>query len=113
MPELQSRSYANPRRLPRRNHDQEGPDFLFVAMQGGTAAGGRSAAGASRGRVGDERHSGTGPKVEPVHTICAEAGCSRATFFRWRTCSEAGGLRGLADDRRIGRAASCRPRSSD
>ena len=35
MPEVQSRSYANPRRLPRRNHYQEGPGFLFVATQGG------------------------------------------------------------------------------
>ena len=31
MPEVQSRTYANPRRLPRRNHYQEGPGFLFVA----------------------------------------------------------------------------------
>jgi len=35
MPEVQSRTYANPRRLPRRNHYQEGPGFLFVATQGG------------------------------------------------------------------------------
>ena len=35
VPEVRSRSYANPRRLPRRNHYQEGPDFLFVATQGG------------------------------------------------------------------------------
>ena len=36
MPEVnQSRTYANPRRLPRRNHHQEGPGFLFVATQGG------------------------------------------------------------------------------
>ncbi len=30
MPGFQSRTYANPRRLPRRNHYQEGPGFLFV-----------------------------------------------------------------------------------
>ncbi len=35
MPEVQSRTCANPRRLPRRNHYQEGPGFLFVATQGG------------------------------------------------------------------------------
>lgn len=35
MPEVQSRTYANPRRLPRRNHYQEGSGFLFVATQGG------------------------------------------------------------------------------
>ena len=35
MPEVKSRTYANPRRLPRRNHYQEGPGFLFVATQGG------------------------------------------------------------------------------
>ena len=39
MPEVQSRTYANPRRLPRRNHYQEGPDFLFVATQGGRPPG--------------------------------------------------------------------------
>ncbi len=26
---------SDPRRLPRRNHYQEGPGFLFVATQGG------------------------------------------------------------------------------
>ena len=26
---------SDPRRLPRRNHYQEGPDFLFLATQGG------------------------------------------------------------------------------
>ena len=35
MPEVQSRTYANPRRLPRRNYFQEGPGFLFVVTQGG------------------------------------------------------------------------------
>lgn len=35
MREVQARSYANPRRLPRRNHYQEWPGFLFVATQGG------------------------------------------------------------------------------
>jgi hypothetical protein len=29
---------SNPRRLPRRNHYQEGPGFLFVATQGGWSA---------------------------------------------------------------------------
>jgi hypothetical protein len=38
MPEVRSRTYANPRRLPRRNHYQEGPGILFVATQGGRPA---------------------------------------------------------------------------
>ncbi len=38
MPEVKSRTYANPRRLPRRNHYQEGPGFLFVGDPGRTAA---------------------------------------------------------------------------
>jgi hypothetical protein len=49
MPEVQSRTYANPRRLPRRNRYQEGPGFLFVAA-GWAAAGGRNAAGPGDGR---------------------------------------------------------------
>ncbi len=35
MPEVESRTYANPQRLPRRIHYQEGPGFLSVATQGG------------------------------------------------------------------------------
>lgn len=44
---------SDPRRLPRRNHYQEGPDFLFVATQFGRPAAGappRDAAAAVRGR---------------------------------------------------------------
>ena len=45
---------SDPRRLPRRNHYQEGPDFLFVATQGGrpmAADAGRSPAAVVRGRA--------------------------------------------------------------
>jgi hypothetical protein len=80
MPEFKSRSYANPRRLPGRNHYQEGPGFLFVAAQGGRppvgiAQTGR-AASIRRRRAALRRWAGG----EPLGTICAEIGCSRASL---------------------------------
>ncbi len=46
---------SDPRRLPRRNHYQEGPGFLFVATQGGRPVGsliGVTSAAAIRRRRG-------------------------------------------------------------
>jgi hypothetical protein len=53
--EVQSRTYANPRRLPRRNHYQEGPGFLFVAMPSFALRDGAKRAGL-RNRIRDEWH---------------------------------------------------------
>ncbi len=67
---------SNPRRLPRRNHYQEGPDCLFVATQGGRppqASRAAGQAGAVRRRRAALRRWMTG---ESVQTICAETGCS-------------------------------------
>ena len=104
MPEVQSRRYADPHRLPRRNHYQEGPDFLFVATQGGRppdqATERDRPAAVIRRRRGALRRWADG---EPLATICAELGCSRATLFRWRTRVAAGGLDALRDRPRIGR----------
>jgi hypothetical protein len=72
MPEVQSRSYANPRRLPRRNHYQEGPGFLFVATQGGRPPGDdglRDLAAVVRRRPAALRRWADG---DPLDTICAE-----------------------------------------
>jgi len=109
MPEVQSRTYANPRRLPRRNHYQEGPGFLFVATQGGrppqriVQAG--HAATVRRRRAALRRWA----DGEPLATICAETGCSRASLFRWRTRFEQGGLEALIDQPRVGRANELPP----
>src|SRR5664280_32559 len=103
MPEVQSRSYANPRRLPRRNHYQEGPGFLFVATQGGRPPdddGLRNLAGVVRRRRAALRRWADG---DPLATICAEFRCSRASLFRWRTRFERDGLAGLLDRPRVGR----------
>ena len=72
MPEVRSRKYANPRRLPRRNHYQEGPGFLFVATQGrGRPPGGERpderAAVVRRRRAALRR----GADGESLATICA------------------------------------------
>jgi hypothetical protein len=109
MPEVQSRTYANPRRLPRRNHYQEGPDFLFVATQGGRPPGDAlrraQAAVARRRRAALRRWADR----ESLATICAELSCSRASLFRWRTRYAAGGLEALVDRPRIGRASDLPP----
>lgn len=105
MPEVQSRSFANPRRLPRRNHYQEGPGFLFVATQGGRPPDGvmsGAQARVVRRRQAALRRWADG---EPVPTICAELGCSRASLFRWRARYERGGLAALLDRARVGRAS--------
>ena len=109
MPEVKSRTYANPRRLPRRNHYQEGPDFLFVATQGGRppAEGDRRIPAATvRRRRAALRRWANG---ESLATICAELRCGRASLFRWRTRYEAGGLEALLDRPRVGRASALPP----
>ncbi|WP_414654314.1 helix-turn-helix domain-containing protein [Intrasporangium sp.] len=105
MPEVQSRTYANPRRLPRRNHYQEGPGFLFVATQGGRPpedAGRRDRAAVVRWRRAALRRWAAG---EPLNLVCAETGCSRASLFRCRTRFDDGGLEALVDRPRIGRVS--------
>ncbi len=105
MREVQSRTYANPRRLPRRNHYQEGPGFLFVATQGGRPPEGIVRTGQAamvRRRRAALRRWADG---EPLATICAELHCSRASLFRWRTRFEQGGLEELPDRPRVGRAS--------
>ncbi len=109
MPEVQSRTYANPRRLPRRNHYQEGPGFLFVATQGGRPpedVGGRDQAVVVRRRRAALRRWADG---EPLATICAETGRSRASLFRWRSRFEGGGLEALFDQPRVGRVSELPP----
>jgi transposase InsO family protein len=94
---------SDPRRLPRRNHYQEGPGFLFLATQGGRPPSGgvRSVDGAEavRRRSRALRRWAEG---DPVAAVCREAGCSRATLFRWRDRLEAGGIGGLLDRPRLG-----------
>jgi transposase InsO family protein len=93
---------SDPRRLPRRNHYQEGPGFLFVATQGGRPPGsmtGSSEAGVVRRRSRALRRWAAG---EAAGVICGDVGCSRATLFRWRARFEAGGLEGLRDHYRAG-----------
>ena len=109
MPEVQSRTYANPRRLPRRNHYQEGPGFLFVATQGGRPpdeVGQHGQATIVRRRRAALRRWTDG---EPLATICSELSCSRASLFRWRARYREGGLMALLDRPRVGRATDLSP----
>lgn len=105
MPGVQSRSYANPRRLPRRNDYKEGPGFLFVATQGGRPPDServRAKAPLVRRRRAALRRWADG---EPLATICSELRCSRASLFRWRARYTTDGLAGLLDRARVGRAS--------
>ena len=100
---------SDPRRLPRRNHFQEGPGFLFVATQGGRPTGATIApalAAVVRLRAGALRRWAEG---EALATVCAEAACSRATLFRWRSRWEADGLAGLLDRERHGDRSDLAP----
>ena len=90
MPEVQSRSHANPRRLPRRNRFR-GP----LPVRGDPGAGdpgprwSPQLAGVVRRRRAALRRWADG---HPLATICAEFRCSRASLFRWRTRSDRDGL---------------------
>jgi hypothetical protein len=48
-------------------------------------------------------------ECEPLATICAESGCSRASLFRSRTRFERDGLEGLLDRPRVGRRSDLPP----
>jgi transposase InsO family protein len=93
---------SDPRRLPRRNHYQEGPGFLFLATQGGrppAMSDPVAPASVVRRRRRALRLWADG---DPIGAVCAEAECSRATLFRWRARFEVGGLAGLLDRPRPG-----------
>jgi transposase InsO family protein len=101
--------YANPRRLPRRNHYQEGPGFLFVSTQGGRppdVVGPRRQAAVVRRRRAALRRWANGASLA---AICREFDCSRASLFRWRSRLESDGLEGLLDRPRVGRASDLPP----
>ena len=100
---------SDPERLPRRNHYQEGPDFLFLATQGGRppAAGStRDIASVVRMRAGALRRWHDG---DPATQVAEELGIGRATLYRWQGRYEARGLAGLMDAPRIGRASELDP----
>ena len=82
---------SDPRRLPRRNHYQEGPGFLFVATQGGrppeATARSREAVVVRRRRRALRRWA----DGESVGSVCQDSGCGRATLFRWPRRSSCAG----------------------
>jgi len=101
---------SDPRSLPRRNHYQEGPGFLFLATQGGRPPG-SVAPGASAAII---RQRGAALRRwregEPITGLCTELGVHRATLFRWRSRFEEQGLVGLADPVHVGRVSTLDPR---
>jgi transposase InsO family protein len=88
---------SDPRRLPRRNHFQEGPGFLFLATENGrppaTRAPDRLAAVVRRRRAALRAWTEGAALTE----VCARYDCGRASLFRWRDRFAAEGLTGLLD----------------
>jgi hypothetical protein len=69
---------SDPLRLPRRNHFQEGPDFVFVATQGRRPMAAEpvgSPVAVVRGRARTIRLSSAGTSISEV---CTAGRCSRA-----------------------------------
>jgi transposase InsO family protein len=100
---------SDPRRLPRRNHYQEGPGFLFIATQGGrpfTGGPHPSRATAVRSKARAVRSWAEGASVSEA---CAIGGCGRATLFRWRARLERDGLAGLLEGARPGDRSDLAP----
>ena len=100
---------SDPGRLPRRNHYQEGPGFLFLATQGGRPPATALAPGGAevvrvRARALRRWHAG-----EAATLVAAELGVGRATLYRWQERYAESGLEGLVDAPRLGRASELDP----
>ena len=105
---------SDPGRLPRRNHYQEGPGFLFVATQGGRPPEADVAAGASRAWSGVARRgtAALGGGRAGRRRSPRSCGIGRATLFRWRSASRRAAWRASSMRRgRAGRASSTRSSS--
>ncbi len=100
---------SDPRRLPRRNHYQEGPGFLFLATENGRpplAADPERLAATVRRRRAAVRALAEG---ELVAAVCARWGCSRVSLWRWRERFAAAGIAGLVDRYRSTRQCELPP----
>lgn len=100
---------SDPRRLPRRNHYQEGPGFLFVATQGG-----RPPVEPLPDRRGDvvrrrRRALRLWDEGRSIGDVCTMIGCGRASLFRWRERFAVDGLEGLLDRYRSVRESDLPP----
>ncbi len=93
---------SDPRRLPRRNHYQEGPGFLFLATQGGRPPRRTQLANVAATVRRRRRALRVWTDGGSIADVCAQASCSRATLFRWRERFEADGIEGLLDRPRLG-----------
>ncbi len=92
MSETSKEHPADPRRRLRRHRYQEGPDFLFLATQGGRPPG--SAARDSLSEV-RRRMRAVRLAAEAGLEAVAAAGYSRRSVFRWSRLYKAGGITAL------------------
>ena len=87
---------ADPHRRLRRHHYQEGPDFLFLASQGGRPVE-RSPRGISTDRIRQRMRAVRLAQGAGVEVACRELGCRRRALYYWLRAFEAGGIVGLVD----------------
>jgi transposase InsO family protein len=99
LPESAKHHDYDPRRWVRRHHYQEGPDFLFLATQGGRPTGDSlrpSQLARVRLRVRAVRRS----REIGVDATCRELGCGRTAVYEWVAAFAAKGIEGLLDGSR-------------
>lgn len=100
---------SDPHRLPRRNHYQEGPGFLFLATENGRPP--EVAARDDTAAVVRRRRAALRAWADGIDLalVCATYACSRASLFRWRERSERDGITGLLDRYRATRRSEMPP----
>lgn len=93
MPEPYETTKSDPRRWVRRHHYQRGPDFLFLATQGGRPTHDRQRRHLAqlRARMRSVRLG----QEAGVEATCHRLGCRRATLYRWLAAFQARGITGL------------------
>lgn len=99
MPEPYETHPPDPRRWVRRHHYQQGPDFLFLATQGG-----RPAAGLTRPAAAEEvrrrmRAVRLARQIGPA-SAARQLGCSRRAILYWQAAFKAKGIEGLVANSR-------------
>lgn len=90
---------SDPHRRLRRHRYQEGPDFLFLASQGGRPVE-PSARALSADRIRRRMRAVRLAQRAGVEVACRQAGCSRRSLYYWRKAFEARGIVGLVDGSR-------------
>jgi hypothetical protein len=87
---------SDPHRRLRRHRYQEGPDFLFLASQGGRPVE-PSARALSADRIRQRMRAVRLAQGAGVEVACRQVGCGRRSLYYWLKAFEARGIVGLVD----------------